>query len=352
MNYLITGATGNIGSLVVNRLLDRGERPRVLARDAQKALLRYGDRVDIFVGDFSDATSMAAALSGVDAFLLVSSVDDLAARDEVAAKAAKAAGVKHLVKISSMSIPQKNIMTGMWHAQGEAVVRATGVPFTFVRSAGFMENCLQWARSIKSEGVVRSSAGDGKTPVIHSEDILSMEIQMDMTFAKPESDDLIVLATGLDEAKTLVDQLSQRSVSALFTVSAENRFAVADKLFAMGPAVIPELESRIENDEEPESTTYAAMILFKRGSIKGVPRLIQSLKDRVGPIGAIASALASARIPGASEAIVEILTRETVRKDPYTAVTLLEALRDLGTPLPNEALQQLEESAPHLRRFF
>jgi uncharacterized protein YbjT (DUF2867 family) len=170
MNYLITGATGNIGSLVVNRLLDRGERPRVLVRDAQKARLRYGDRVDIFAGDFSDATSMVAALSGVDAFLLVSSVDDLAARDEVAAKAAKAAGVKHLVKISSMSIPQKNIMTGVWHAQGEAVVRASGVPFTFVRSAGFMENCLQWASSIKS-GVVRSSAGDGKTPVIHSQDI-------------------------------------------------------------------------------------------------------------------------------------------------------------------------------------
>jgi uncharacterized protein YbjT (DUF2867 family) len=171
MNYLITGATGNIGSIVVNRLLDRGERPRVLARDAQKARLRFGDRVDICAGDFSDATSMAAALSGVDAFLLVSSVDDLAARDEVAAKAAKAAGVKHLVKISSMSIPQKTIMTGMWHAQGEAAVRASEVPFTFVRSAGFMENCLQWASSIKSEGVVRSSAGDGKTPVVHSQDI-------------------------------------------------------------------------------------------------------------------------------------------------------------------------------------
>ena len=171
MNYLITGATGNIGSIVVNRLLDRGERPRVLARDAQKARLRFGDRVDICAGDFSDATSMAAALSRVDAFLLVSSVDDLAARDEVAAKAAKAAGVKHLVKISSMSIPQKTIMTGMWHAQGEAAVRASEVPFTFVRSAGFMENCLQWASSIKSEGVVRSSAGDGKTPVVHSQDI-------------------------------------------------------------------------------------------------------------------------------------------------------------------------------------
>ena len=179
-----------------------------------------------------------------------------------------------------------------------------------------------------------------------------MEMQIEMIFAKLESHDLTVLATGLDEAKTLVDQLAQRSVSALFTALPENRFAVADKLFAMGPAVILELESRIENEEEPESTTHAALILFKRGSMKGVPRLIRSLKERVGPIGTIASALASARIPGANEAIAEILTRETVRKDPYTAVSLLEALRELGTPLPNEALQQLEESAPHLRQFF
>jgi uncharacterized protein YbjT (DUF2867 family) len=171
MNYLITGATGNIGSLVVARLLDRGDRPRVLVRNAEKARSRYGDRVDVFVGDFSDTTAMTAALTGVDAFLLVSSVDDLVACDEVSAKAAKAAGVKHLVKISSMAVPQKNIGTGVWHALGEAAVRASGVPFTFIRPAGFMENCLWWARSIKSEGVVRSSAADGKTPVIHSEDI-------------------------------------------------------------------------------------------------------------------------------------------------------------------------------------
>jgi len=176
-----------------------------------------------------------------------------------------------------------------------------------------------------------------------------MEMQIEMIFAKLESDDVTVLATGLDEAKTLVDQLAQRSVAALFTASLENRFVAADKLFAMGPAVIPELESRIENDEQPEAMAHAALILFKRGSMKGVPRLIRSLKDRVGPIGTIASAVASAKIPGASEAIAEALTRET---DPYLAVTLLEALRDLGAPLPNEALQRLEQSAPHLRRFF
>lgn len=174
MNYLITGATGNIGSLVVQRLLDRGDRPRVLVRDAEKAQSRYGDRVDVFVGDFADAASMTAALTGVDAFLLVSSVDDLVARDEIAARAAKAAGVKHLVKISSLAIPQKDVGTGIWHAQGEAAILASGVPFTFIRPSGFMENCLWWARSIKSEGIVRSSAGDGKSPVIHSDDIAAV----------------------------------------------------------------------------------------------------------------------------------------------------------------------------------
>ena len=179
-----------------------------------------------------------------------------------------------------------------------------------------------------------------------------METQIETIFTKLESDDLTMLATGLDEAKTLVNQLALRSVSALFTASDQNRFVVADKLFAMGPAVIPELERRIEKEEQPEAMAHAALILFKRGSVKGVPRLIQSLKERVGPIGTIASALASAKIPGTSEAIAEVLTSEAVKKDPYTAVTLLEALRNLGAPLPDEALQQLEESAPHLRRFF
>jgi len=174
LTYLITGATGNIGSKVVQWLLGRGDRPRVLVRNAEKARSLYGDRVDVFVGDFADSASMTPALTGVDAFLLVSSTDDLVARDEVAAKSAKAAGVKHLIKISSLAIPQKDVGTGVWHAQGEAAVRASGVPFTFIRPSGFMENCLWWARSIKFEGVVRSSAGDGKSPVIHSDDIAAV----------------------------------------------------------------------------------------------------------------------------------------------------------------------------------
>lgn len=171
MTYLITGATGNIGSLVVERLIERGDRPRVFVRDAEKAQARYGDRVDVFTGDLADAASLKPALTGVDALLLVNSGHDLAARDEAAAKAAKAAGVKHLVKLSSIDAQEKNVGTGVWHAQGESAIRASGIAFTFVQPSGFMVNALWWAKSVKSEGVVRAATGDGKIPFIHSKDI-------------------------------------------------------------------------------------------------------------------------------------------------------------------------------------
>lgn len=58
MNCLITGATGDIGSLVVERLIKRGDRPRLFVRDAEKAKARYGDRVDVFVGDLADAATL------------------------------------------------------------------------------------------------------------------------------------------------------------------------------------------------------------------------------------------------------------------------------------------------------
>lgn len=170
MVYLITGATGNIGSRVVDRLLAGGERPRVFARDPEKARARFGGRVDVVAGDLADAASLARALSGVDALFLVNSGPGLEARDEAAAKVAKASGVKRLVKLSSFDA-EPRVGTGEWHAKGEASIVATGLPFVFVRPTGFMDNALFWARGIQAEGVVRSSTGSGKIPFIHSDDI-------------------------------------------------------------------------------------------------------------------------------------------------------------------------------------
>lgn len=173
MTYLITGATGDVGSKITELLLQRGERPRIFVRDAEKARSRFGDRVDIFLGDLADPTALKTALEGVDALFLVNSGPRIPARDEIAARTAKAAGVKHLVKLSSMDV-QQSLAIGAWHEQGEAAIRASGVSFTFVQPTGFMSNLLAWASSIKTEGVVRAATGNGKRAFIHSDDIAAV----------------------------------------------------------------------------------------------------------------------------------------------------------------------------------
>ena len=173
MTYLITGATGDVGSRVAERLLRRGDRPRVFAREEKKARSRFGDRVDVFVGDLADPASLRPALEGVDALFLVNTGPQISAQDEGAARVAKAAGVRHLVKLSSMDVEQ-SLAIGAWHERGEAAIRASGMPFTFVQPTGFMSNLLAWAPSIRAEGVVRSSTGDGRRAFIHSDDIAAV----------------------------------------------------------------------------------------------------------------------------------------------------------------------------------
>jgi len=176
MTYLITGATGDVGSKVVELLIQRSDRPRVFVRDADKARLRFGDRVDIFVGDLADATALNAALQGVDKLFLVNSGPEIPIRDEISAKAARSAGVKHLVKLSSMDV-QQGLAIGAWHERGEAAIRASGMPYTFIQPTGFMSNLLAWAPSVKAEGVVSASTGNGRRAFVHSDDIASVAVK-------------------------------------------------------------------------------------------------------------------------------------------------------------------------------
>lgn len=180
MTFLITGATGDVGSRVVKRLLEHGERPRIFVRDAEKARGQFGDCVDVFLGDLADSSSLRTALEGVIALFLVNTGPEIPARDEAAASAAKAAGVKHLVKLSSMDVEQ-GLAIGAWHERGEAAIRSSGVAFTFVRPTGFMSNLLAWATSINTEGVVRASTCDGRRAFIHSDDIAAVATKALMT---------------------------------------------------------------------------------------------------------------------------------------------------------------------------
>jgi uncharacterized protein YbjT (DUF2867 family) len=177
MKHLVTGATGNIGSLVTLRLIERGIRPCIFVRDEARARAMFGDAVDIRVGDLgASQRSLAAAFAGMDSLFLLNSGPDLAARDRVAAIAAKRAGVSHLVKLSTLDA-LTGVGTGPWHGKGEAGVQESGLDYTFIRSAGFMSNALYWTQSIKTEGVLRSSTGEGKIAFIHPADIADIAVR-------------------------------------------------------------------------------------------------------------------------------------------------------------------------------
>lgn len=174
MKYLVIGATGNIGSRVTQRLVDAGARPSVFVRSTKRAKALFGDHVDVHTGDLdTPGRSLATALAGVDGVFLVTDGWDLEKRDRAVSFAARHAGVRHVVKLSTLDV-RTGIGTGPWHARGEEAVRESGVAFTFIQAAGFMSNAFGWSESISRDGVLRSSTSGGKIAFIHPDDIAAV----------------------------------------------------------------------------------------------------------------------------------------------------------------------------------
>lgn len=150
MTVAVAGATGKQGGALARKLLEHGHRVRALTRSpesrAASELRRLG--ADIFEADFDDYAEVLHASEGADAFFLVATPYEAGVEAEVrqarqAAKAAKEAGVKHLVYSSVASADRH---TGIPHfdskAEVEEYIRRLGIPHTIVGPVFFMENLL------------------------------------------------------------------------------------------------------------------------------------------------------------------------------------------------------------------
>ncbi len=148
---LITGATGNIGRELVPILFETGEPIRVLVRDENK-VAHLDSSIERVTGDLNNPESLIPALHDVDRVFLVTYETQ---QDINVIEAAKRAGVRYIVKLSTLEATAHKIQVGKWHYEREELIRASGLDWTFLRPGMFMSNTIEWwAESIKGQGSV------------------------------------------------------------------------------------------------------------------------------------------------------------------------------------------------------
>jgi uncharacterized protein YbjT (DUF2867 family) len=159
---LITGATGTNGREIVAQLSAKGVRARAMVRRREDVKLRQTLNVEFVNGDFADASSLDAALAGVErAFLLSPSSAEQVALEVNFIRAAKRTGVRHVVKFSILgAAPNSPSRLIRRHGEAEKILEDSGIAFTILRPHYFMQNLLWYIDDIKSQGVFYASLPD------------------------------------------------------------------------------------------------------------------------------------------------------------------------------------------------
>ncbi|MBT2476381.1 SDR family oxidoreductase [Microbacterium sp. ISL-103] len=164
MTILVTGATGNLGRLVIASLLERGADPQSIiagARDVAKAQ-DLGVRVAHL--DYAAPSSITAALEGVDSVLLVSGseVGQRVAQHKAVIDATKDAGVTKFVYTSAPKATTSDLVLAPEHKATEELIAESGLPAVILRNNWYTENYAADLARAAETGVLASGAGDGR----------------------------------------------------------------------------------------------------------------------------------------------------------------------------------------------
>ncbi|MBS8272178.1 SDR family NAD(P)-dependent oxidoreductase [Thalassospira tepidiphila] len=177
MTVLITGATGQLGSLVVKHLLDRipASDIAVSVRKPEKAADLAARGIDVRAGDFNDLALMTTAFKGIETALIISAEDDNATRikqHRTAVDAAKAAGVKHIVYTGIVDPKADADFTySAIHLDTENYIRESGLAFTILRNSFYADLLLAGVPHALETGDFGAPAGDAKITYIPRNDL-------------------------------------------------------------------------------------------------------------------------------------------------------------------------------------
>ncbi len=163
---LVTGASGQLGRLVVAGLLARlpAEQLAVTVREAD-AGARFAERgVHVHVADYTRPDTLDAAFSGIERLLLISSnaVGQRGAQHGAVIGAARRAGVGFMAYTSVLHADTSPLALAVEHRETEATLRSSGLPFALLRNGWYTENLTAFIPSDLAHGAHPGSAGEGR----------------------------------------------------------------------------------------------------------------------------------------------------------------------------------------------
>jgi uncharacterized protein YbjT (DUF2867 family) len=176
---LITGATGTNGLEIVKLLSRMGVPCRALARSGEKSgALENLPGVEVAYGDFAERDTLMPALEGIDRALLISSIDpQLPELQGNFIRAAKAAGVRHVVKFSGMDADVRSEWRFLrWHGEAEKALEDSGLAFTHLQPNQFMQVYLRFQPTIASQGKFYAASKDSLVSPVDVRDIAAVAV--------------------------------------------------------------------------------------------------------------------------------------------------------------------------------
>jgi NAD(P)H dehydrogenase (quinone) len=164
----VTGATGQLGRLVIGALLQNIPATRIVAgvrrtdSDVARGLAALG--LELRIADYSRPETLASAFLGVDRLLLISSseVGQRTAQHGNVIAAATRAGVGLLAYTSVLRADVSPLALAQEHRETEALLRASGTPFALLRNGWYTENYAASIAPALAHGVFIGAAGDGR----------------------------------------------------------------------------------------------------------------------------------------------------------------------------------------------
>jgi uncharacterized protein YbjT (DUF2867 family) len=173
---LITGASGNVGREVLKQIARTGASVRAAFQSPSKAAAAPG--VEIAILDYNQPDTLRAVLKDVDrVFLVGPPTGELPALERKAVDVIAQSDVRQLVKLSAMG--GREATFPRQHTESEDYILSSGVPYTFLRPNGFMQNIVNYsAPTINAQNAFYGTEGDGRVSQIDIRDVAAVAVKV------------------------------------------------------------------------------------------------------------------------------------------------------------------------------